>query len=869
MRQPASIGSLPAEALLDVFSHLDGLSLQRAASTCRGLRRWATHDALWRRLTEHHLAASPPAKSHNVSAIVDAPLPWDAAFGLVSSDLSPATRDHWPVTMADVDAEAEYGPEFEPGPSAGTAARFEGARGYHEVWLRFVRPMDRLLGWWASDAPSWGMVIRIVFDPCLPLSDEEGGDGDGDDKSRRTTPAFVCERVQAVNRLHGMGKRGRGRDRGRGRGGHPSTTTTSSSVNGNSTDTSTEDARDAGWAAVNSFPFVERTRPAEDIHEWFHSVEISSQGTTLEGQISVDVAFVGVKTERLWAARWCDVQAAGAQTRSSDVVRRDWKGGGGGGKKTGYKAQGDGGATTVAQRASRLAREMVFGSSVRNDDDYDDDVVPIDEGEEQHDDGFENEAEEEEELEQHGEEVVNVGVLRPRTRGGDAPMSQQHGQVRHVVYPSSGAILTCPSSSPSSSFSKNKRVELRIHRRRPYREANHHRPGGPRALVMPQHPSDFPPPALLPALRDLERGNETAAAAARRPPHERFLVDGPDVEVDALVMSPAPPYRPWPHLAHPLLHGPLFYPIANPPRRPIRPLSRRIAPSAGTATSMDGGRGQHRGQGQGQGERERYMHVAPPRRLDPACDEFDWDSLEGLFAMSYGPWGLETIYLRSRLLTPDDFEEPAADDELDNSFLQTKKQNTNNSSYSKNPTRDDDNRNGGSFWDFEPRLRPPELRRLLGQNAARAIARRDPPTRVIEGIKVTGDANVPRGTVSFRAFVLGPHGDFGFGDGRGDVHSEWRAPLGDGFRTWTPWPLAGPSERQGSYQHSQHQQHLGGVRGAIAPGRLLRAVGRLAREGFADASWTTAMVKINSPDEVQICWNSLAKVSIAKRLTAC
>jgi hypothetical protein len=124
-----------------------------------------------------------------------------------------------------------------------------------------------------------------------------------------------------------------------------------------------------------------------------------------------------------------------------------------------------------------------------------------------------------------------------------------------------------------------------------------------------------------------------------------------------------------------------------------------------------------------------------------------------------------------------------------------------------------------------------------------------PGCRVIEGVKCSGDANVPRGTISFRAFSRGQDRDSCIA---------YFPPDSSRWANFPPWD--GRGVRRGSGQ--QHDP---------LPGRILDyGTGRLAMEGFVNAGcWKRCSVKITSADEIQVYWEALRKVAVAKRLTAC
>lgn len=298
-------------------------------------------------------------------------------------------------------------------------------------------------------------------------------------------------------------------------------------------------------------------------------------------------------------------------------------------------------------------------------------------------------------------------------------------------------------------------------------------------------------------------------------------------------MEPCPPYRPWPHLSQPQPSGLRFVPMKSPPLFP---------------SHLEGPRSQT-----DEGLHYDHPRTIPPQ-IDPGSLQFDWNSIQGLYGMTYGPWGLELIYIRSRILTIHDFKPGKAEWKQGNVLPRT--------SGPHGPGHLLEQSTGtlreGMHWKPEPYV---DLSDLQIRDEDLSFIR--PGCRVIEGVKCSGDANVPRGTISFRAYSRGQDQD--------SCIAYYPPP--SQFANFPPWDGRGITKRFSNtitvqqHQHHQHQQQNSNN----TPGRILDcATGRLAMEGFVNAGcWKRCSIKITSTDEIHVYWEALRKVAVAKRLTAC
>lgn len=327
----------------------------------------------------------------------------------------------------------------------------------------------------------------------------------------------------------------------------------------------------------------------------------------------------------------------------------------------------------------------------------------------------------------------------------------------------------------------------------------------------------FPPPAMLSAIRSppwsrldkLQIGVsniwETMSA------DHRYLIAGKGLMIDSITMTPPPPHRQWPVEVRLVEEVPRFFPICNPRRTSALPkplISHSTCPAeavspvslASLPTELSGTQPSSTSTGS-----IVYHHIKPSPQHDPAHLDFDWDAVEGLYSMPYGPHGMELLYVRARQLTSLDFE---ADERQTARPLE--------------PLLSDD--------DIYNETRITRDAVCVG-------------ARVLEAVKVLGDRDVHRGRVTWRAFIDDP--------GRSGV--TWRAPP-DGFRRHTPWPLRPPLATSSEDVRS--------------PGLVLPAHGRVTggRYEGEEGGWVPALACISSIDEIQIWWQPMYKISVAKKL---
>lgn len=473
-------------------------------------------------------------------------------------------------------------------------------------------------------------------------------------------------------------------------------------------------------------------------------VGVSRDGASLRGQLNLDLSAPGVKTETLWTLRWDDVRAALRRGDAKQVLpTRAW---------ATFDEDECSSADTGTGRAPQLDDELQAGSPVL------DAAQPT---------SLDSE---------------------PPPAAGQRVVSKRDGYL-HVTHIASSAISTSTLQAPTSTPSDA--VRLDVHSFLPYAQSHLPTPhldtedlspalaalvDARRRVPLPTLP--FPTKALLPALRPLDSN-------ARRLTQEEE-----EPRVDALLMSPAPPYRPWPHLAPPLKAGPRFFPLRSPPRNPVcAPARRAVAAPASDAGSDEAGPSSAPAAATA-AEKEAYIHTPPPSHCDPAQPEFDWSLLEGLYATTYGPWGLELIYVRSRLLVDSDFTDAssALDDEASYRRL------------------------------AEPLLSTAEM--YAGTQIDVASVRVG--ARIVEGVKVSGDPHVPRGQITFRAFVDDP----------ARVATPWRPPPA-GYANHTPWPFRAPLAEW---------ERASGAEAERSPGLVSPGHGRLAGEGFVAPGWVSSIV---------------------------
>ncbi len=215
---PSAIERLPNEVLIDIFSYLDAAALAHVAATCSLIRQVALHDGLWKPFVERAIhTLSPPVRGPAIHPL-ESTLPlWHPDYGMQADTIHPPS---WPIA-------AEF--VRQPAGANGTGdtddqaqldlSLFKGAASLHEVYVRFIRPTESLLGWWASDLPSYGMVVRVVLDMHFTFTDyhavghraaaarSEAIQIDAESPRgppRRQSPSIVCQRIYPTNRLQGL-----------------------------------------------------------------------------------------------------------------------------------------------------------------------------------------------------------------------------------------------------------------------------------------------------------------------------------------------------------------------------------------------------------------------------------------------------------------------------------------------------------------------------------------------------------------------------------------------------------------------------------------------------------------------------------------
>ncbi|SPO32412.1 uncharacterized protein UTRI_02969 [Ustilago trichophora] len=778
---PCSMEQLPHEVLLDILSYLDAASLALTAATSTRIRHVALQDLLWKPFIARAVhSLSPPVRALNIHPLESTLSLWHPAFGLQADVVHPSS---WPTLNEYLQDDTQ--------PSAVDGAPtvhqeldlslFNGATSLYDVYIRFVRKAEPLLGWWASDVPFYGMVVRIVLDLDFSYDVEhETASPDAESSSRdtpahenayvkRRSPSLVCQSIYPTNRLRGLD-----RDMER-------------------------------WSEVTGFPMPSNSA-------------MIGQGTILRRsltQISTDLLEPGIRTEDLWHFSWDDVQrglpvpsdASSTSTMPETAIK-----------------------DTKANEASDIRAHISSPSWLRS-------LGPQDGSERgvrsaRRTDAMDDENEELELFEDDAEQIDRI--LR---RAAEAPAffnfgfdleedelahtnlrrlimgPDRHtiGDRQHRESPQSSAVSTRVGEDDAS-------VQVSLPPWQPYIDADQRNAvyANPPTIATPVPPIIFPPPALLPAIRSppwsrlgkvqIGMSDIWEAMSADR----RWLIEGERLKIDSLTMSPPPPYRRWSIHLYALESGPRFFPIRNPDResRLSKPMLKRSPIEAETAASASLASFApdivSSTRASASTAPVRYQHLTPPPQHDPAHVDFDWDAIEGLYSMTYGPHGIELVYVRARELTSLDFE---PDDRL-------------------------------PAWPAEPLLSNSymyEQTRINRHSAARVGA------RVLEAVKVLGDPNIPRGQVTWRAFIDDP--------GRSAV--AWRPPP-EGYLKHTPWPL-----RPNHAVTSQDER---------SPGLVLPAHGRVAEEGFVDAGWATALACISSIDEIQLWWQPMYKISVAKRL---
>ncbi|KAJ1603495.1 hypothetical protein NDA14_007182 [Ustilago hordei] len=794
----SAIEQLPHEVLLDIFFYLDAASLAQTAATSTRIRQVALLDVLWKQFVHHAIhSLSPPVQGPHIHPLESSLPLWHPDFGLQADVIHPPA---WPTRNEYIEeADDEVAAWMLSAKPLGELDLdyFDGASSLYQVYIHFVRPCEPLLGWWASDVPFFGMAVRIILDMHFAYYDEErteassqkttsGGlataeamshqASSGSTGIKRKSPSIVCQRVYPTNRLQGL------------------------------------DSDMERWSQVTGFPMPS-------------NAAIIGQGTILRRsltQIRTDLCEPGIRTENLWHFSWRDAQLGTAAPKnpasssaSADLTSDLSKMAAGTDLRAHILSQSWLRSLNPHNRSGRL-------SLGNNGGDVDMDDDGSEHGEEL--DLDENEAEEIDRVLRRAAEApafFNFGFnleeddaahtnLRRLILG---PHRHIVGNLQHRIHPLSGAV-----STRSDEVQEDDRVQVSLSPHQPYIGAEQRNEAfrSPPSIIMPLPPTIFPPPALLPAVRSppwsrlgqKQIGRSNIFATVRS--EDGLLLEGKHLTIDSLTMTPSPPYRPWPIEAHALESGPRFFPIRNPDRssllskpalkQPASEASSTILPSLssfgpGISTSATASTST---------DPVIYQHIAPPAYYDPAHPDFDWDAIEGLYSMTYGPHGIELLYIRARQLTSLDFEP-------DERVL---------------------------AWPAEPLLSSDDMyeqTRISRRSAARVGA------RVLEAVKVLGDPNIPRGQVTWRAFIDDP--------GRSAV--PWRPPP-MGYRKHTPWPLRPPEAISNQDERS--------------PGLVLPAHGRVAGEGFAGPGWATALACISSIDEIQIWWQPMYKISMAKKL---
>ncbi len=771
---PSAIEQLPNEVLIDIFSYLDAAALTHVAATCSLIRQVALHDVLWRPFVARAIhTLSPPVRGPAIHPL-ESTLPlWHPDYGMQADTIHPPS---WPIAAEFVRQPAgANGTDDTDDQAQFDLSLFKGAASLHEVYVRFIRPTESLLGWWASDLPSYGMVVRIVLDMHFTYTDyhavghkatarSEAMQTDAETPRgppRRQSPSIVCQRIYPTNRLQGL------------------------------------DSDMARWSDVVGFPMPS-------------SSSVIGQGTILRRsltQIRTDLCEPGIRTEDLWHYSWDDARLglappthpASIQSQASaekpDAAICDVR----------AHISSESWLRSVDPRgASRALHRARLGGQLH---DSDDELL------------FEDEAEEIDRVLQHaaGDDALFRFAFERQEDHDPAHINLRRrlvGPIERTVvdamdyraYRLSDAVAT------RSADSNEGMVRVRLAPCQPYWDVQMRNAVFLTANSRPPPPISFPPPALLPAIRAVEWSTLADVQIGmsgiweRMDPQRRWLIQGERLAIDSITMAPPPPYRPGPTDDYAFDELPRFFPIQNPDR------ISALVPCALRKPTMDHevavpvslssfGADAARTPASAPNDVE-YDHVAPSPSQDPGHADFDWSLMEGLYSMTYGPHGVELLYIRARTLGAHDFEHDPALPE----------------------------------WPSEPLLSSDDMYEQTRISRAAAL----PGARVLEAVKVLGDPNIPRGQITWRAFIDDP--------GRSAV--PWRPPP-KGFRKHTPWPLRPP---QGAEERS--------------PGLVLPAHGRVAGEGFVGPGWATALACVSSVDEIQIWWQPMYKISVAKRLVA-
>lgn len=215
-----------------------------------------------------------------------------------------------------------------------------------------------------------------------------------------------------------------------------------------------------------------------------------------------------------------------------------------------------------------------------------------------------------------------VSKLRKRLSSSTSTGSQAQ-----ILWRSKGGTQ----ESSSVSAQPQELLDLKLQRINLYEGAeedfsNWSRPTGHGSL-----PSRFPTPASLPAFSSVEccpsNLDLTPSASRKVTPYDytsQAASAGVEIKINRLVMNPDPP--PYDqadrsenfHAAY--LHKPLsFFPLKPPDKKGLRELPRFNR------------------------ESEEFEHRRPSPDMDPSHPDFNWDSIEGLYGVSYGPHGCELV----------------------------------------------------------------------------------------------------------------------------------------------------------------------------------------------------------------------------------
>ncbi|CAD6929853.1 unnamed protein product [Tilletia controversa] len=982
--QRSPLEALPFEIQQAILAHLVPAELVRVASTSRTLRAIALADLLWKEHVYDVAASSPPPRNPWITPFHAPPSAWQSAFQTPEAPPWPFPNDVPALASAfqhDSDAishddhpDFAHGAQYQQRGSGSTSRRrssaaaaaetvltplhpdrypyealkaaeaanarpplataFPGAQSFYEVYVYFLHPVAHLLGWWASDAPNFGGLMRFILDmtPELgPLGVEEkdqrkegstaaSATAGSTEARKRSGPSFIAQRLHFTNRLAALDTRVRQsfpavRVPSAETGGSPHSSFTGST-------TATETVETTLWQALTSFAITGDAYLGPPTILRYDHPNISSNVDVMEDP--------GVRTEKSVEIRWVDVRDRLRAQQERERRKR----------KTATDAEGE--VDKVKSHKSnkhRSTRSAVLRSTKRCwpihpiervktegtsssayeaeippeeqaqldlDDlpthrtgsftgwtldrhirppspptlpasgtvDFQDDVFAFDahrrtdsalSGTQQQQQQAEAEGspttpspassssdgsrssrsvsrarsvEEAHALAQQERAAATAAAstytgpwapVRGRTtvevRGPGADGSSSSGRVEtyeHILHRSTAAIATGLRGHLDAS-----RVLLRSQRRKAiYAHASEaHVPffedargyaqsvindAGPafgfvegeqnnaERAFEPMPTAIFPPPRLLEIVRArVEPAGRAAGGGSAFAEWERC---GYALELDRLQMVPSPPYVSFPHPrlgAGPMPSGPRWYPLIGPPRLPPWEQKQKEA-------SRDGdGEGLSRSSKMGKRvARLDDWNEEVPARLDPASSEFDWDSINGLYAQTYGPHGIEIVYVRSRILTAADFDGGQEGGEGEGEGAERRRR-----------------------WDPEPLLSADDMYvdQLIDRSAVR------PGARVVEATKVTGDPNVPRGQVTWRAFVSDPR-----------VRRRAWSPPKAGYRNHLPWPF-------------------------VEMGLVAVAHGRVAGEGFAGAAWASAMVLI-APHEIRVWWQPMMKFAVARKL---